>query len=107
MAATKIKPQGPLSTAETTASATPVEPEFARPFLSDFKPWQVLWSGDAPLFPSEHAARWFMRSNRQRLAEIEAVAVYRREFLVHPARMAQVIERKAIEEFQSRAGVKP
>ena len=106
MEATKRgQPGAPQAQAKTAIAPQAVAPSIARPFLSDYQPWEVLWRGDAPLFPSEQAARWFLRSSRQKLADVEAVAVFRRQLLVHPGRVASVIERQALDEFRARAGV--
>lgn len=72
------------------------------PILENFEPFASLWQGDAPLYPSEQSARWGLRQLRPELAQARAVAVHRREILVHPQRFAEVAERQAFARFQNR-----
>ena len=85
-----------MTNAKTPRAATP-------PFLADFRPFRDMYSGAQPLFPSQQAARWAVRVLRVRLAEAEAVAIHRRELMFHPARVAHVVEREALDRFRSRA----
>lgn len=67
--------------------------------LPGFEPMKVLWSGDAPLYPSEAAARWALFTMRSELVKEGAVALHRRRVLIHPERYAAVIERRALQQF--------
>ncbi len=76
----------------------------AAPFLAEFRPLKELWEATPPLFPGEQSARWWMRNHGPQLAEVRAVAIHRRALFVHPQRVAEVIEREAIETYRARAG---
>jgi hypothetical protein len=69
------------------------------PFLAEFQPFSVLWSGPNPPYPSENSARWAFRSLQLKLAESNAVAFHCGRYLVHPTRWAQVAEQAAIDRF--------
>ncbi len=71
-------------------------------FLPGFKPLTVLWEGDSPAYPSEQAARWAVRRLQSDLAKAEAVAIHRRQLMVHPERFFEVVGREAITRFQKR-----
>ncbi len=71
-------------------------------FLPGFVPLRNLWSGDAPLYPSEPAARWAVHRLRSELVAAGAVAMHRRRTLIHPERFAAVLERRALSQFGER-----
>ena len=63
--------------------------------LQGFVPLVEVYSGATPMFESEGAARWFIRSRRQVLVRCCALAIERGRALVHPDRLAMVIEQDA------------
>jgi hypothetical protein len=69
--------------------------------LPGFEPLQSLWQGAAPLFPSENAARWVIRRQRQALIEAGALAHFGRT-LFHRERLLEVVRRQAIEAYRQR-----
>lgn len=71
--------------------------------LPGFVPLKALWSGEAPLYPSEPAARWAVHTMRRELAEAHAVALHRRRTYVHAERFAAVVERRALAQFREGA----
>ena len=70
--------------------------------LPHFVPFPSLFSGPAPLYPSEAAARWAIYKMRAELVEARAVAVHRRRLYIHPERFAAIVERRAHEQFGER-----
>ena len=70
--------------------------------LPGFKPPSVLWVGPQAPYESEQAVRWAMRRLQAELARAEAVAVHRRQLMVHPQRFCEVVSRDAITRFQKR-----
>jgi hypothetical protein len=80
-----------LETTEATAAAV----------LPGFVPLQSLWEGNAPLFPSENAARWVIRQQRQALIEAGALAHLGRT-LVHRERLLEVVRRQALDTYKQR-----
>jgi hypothetical protein len=61
------------------------------PILGGFVPLAALWDAergvsDAPLFPSECAARWYVQVNRAALINARAIAWHRRRIFIHPER---------------------
>lgn len=65
--------------------------------LRDFQPFDVLWNGVNPPFPSEQSARWQVRQMRAQLAAAGALAIFRRRYFIHPERFINVIDRIAID----------
>jgi hypothetical protein len=80
-------------------------PEDFPKILPEFKPLRALWTGAQPPYASEQAARWALRKYREQFAQAEALAVVRGRLLVHPDRFVRVIEKAAIAEVASRAGM--
>lgn len=74
----------------------------AESVLPGFRPLQDMWSGPNPLYPSETAARWAIRTLRPQLADAEAMAVLGRDLYYHPERVAGVVSRDALERFRRR-----
>lgn len=76
--------------------------------LGGFIPLCALWDedaaavGGAPLFPSEHSARWFLRTNYAALVEASAIAVHARRILIHPQRFESVATRLALDRARGR-----
>jgi hypothetical protein len=74
------------------------------PILDGFVPLAATWSGaDAPLFPNEASARWFLRDNKLELIDSEALAYHTGRVFVHRERFEQVVRRVAIESAKRRA----
>lgn len=82
-----------LNTAEPPACAAQA--------LPGFEPLNSLWGGAAPLFPSEHAARWIIRQQRQALIDAGALAHLGRT-MVHRERLLEVVRKAAIESYKQR-----
>jgi hypothetical protein len=72
--------------------------KWATPFLEDFQPMSVLWSGSDAPYPSESSARWDMRKLRTSLLDKEAIALFRGRLMVNPERFAHVARAAAIDE---------
>ena len=68
-----------------------------RPVVGQFYPLGVLWEGNFPglRFPSEGAARWFIRGNRDALVRAKALVLDSGRWLVNPERFAKVREDEA------------
>ena len=71
--------------------------------LGGFVALPYLWDSDdaAPLFPSEHSARWFVRAHREDLIAGEAIALHCGRTLIHPQRLGDIAMRISL------AAVKP
>ena len=88
---------------QSTVEAT-TEPE-GHQFLAGYLPLKTLWEGEDPLYPSEQSARWAVRTLGKQLAEVEAIAIHRRELLVRRDAFVRVIEDVAKKRFQRRMGI--
>ena len=76
------------------------------PVFGGFIPLAALWDEgveSGPLFPSESAARWFIRAQRTALVEAEAIAVHCGRMLIHPVRVQEVAQRVAFAAAQPHA----
>jgi hypothetical protein len=71
-------------------------PQSEAPGLPGFVPLQSLWQGERAIFPSESSARWFIRANRDALAEARAVGFHAGRLVIHRERFAFVAEEVAI-----------
>lgn len=65
--------------------------------MPGFIPMRGLWSGGAPLYPSEQSARWARRRLEPYLIEAQAIARLRGEIVVHPQRWAEAEQREAFQ----------
>ncbi len=70
--------------------------------LGDYVSQTVLYEGEHALFKSQHGWQWAQRSLRAQLVEADALAIHRGRLLVHPERVAQVVERVAVERARAR-----
>ena len=71
--------------------------------IADFEPLSWLWKSDKAPYPSEHSARWAIRSMAAELAAANAVGIHRNRMMIHPERFVRVLESRAIQEFAKRA----
>lgn len=92
-----------MSTRKTINAA----PSGAAQVLPGFEPLQNLWEGAAPLFPSENAARWVIRQQRQALIEAGALAQHLGRTFVHRELLLEVVRRHAIEAYKQRHAPAP
>lgn len=95
-----------MKTSSRKPESSPVLGAEYRPILGGFLPLETLWAEDAPqpIFPSQGAARWFLRKNKLALAEAQAIAIHTGRILVHTARFNAVAEAVALRNAASRAG---
>ncbi len=70
--------------------------------IGRFGPQRELYEGDRPLFKSAHGWQWAQRSLRAQLVEADALAIHRGRLLVDRERVAQVVERVAVERARAR-----
>ncbi len=91
---------------ELKPQTSPVQGKQYRPILGEYYPLETLWAEDAPqpIFTSEGAASWFLRSNKVALAEARATAIHTGRIWVHTERFAAVAESVALHNAASRAG---
>lgn len=81
------------------------EPKF-KPILGGFIPLASLWVEDSPApmtFPSEHAARWYVRQNREQLAAGSAILQLGNRLYIHPERFETAAIRAGIDAAARRA----
>lgn len=74
----------------------------AVPFMAGFQPLKTLWDGVNAPYPSEWSARWFIRKERARLVQEQAIALHRNRTMVHVERFAAAAQRSAVEAFSKR-----
>lgn len=70
------------------------------PILGGFVAWQCLWDESADggaLFPTEPAARWFIRKNRAALVQAGAIAIHCRRMYVHREKFETVARELALQ----------
>ena len=93
------------TTSHKTVSPPVLGKEY-RPIFGEYFPLETLWAEDAPkpIFPSEGAARWFLRKEKLAIAEAQATAIHTGRILVHTARFNAVAEAVALRNAASRAG---
>lgn len=72
--------------------------------LPGFEPLQRLWHGATPLFPSENAARWFLRRKRELLIEAEALALHRGFICIHREKLLETLRRESVNAYRDRFG---
>jgi hypothetical protein len=70
--------------------------------LPGFEPMQALWQGDAPVFPSESAARWFLKTRRAQLVATESLALYRGCMCLHREKLIELLRRDALSAARNR-----
>lgn len=81
------------------AAAKPPDPPA---FLAGFTELKTLWEGPAPIFASEHAAKWAIRDPRLRakLVAHRAVAFVGNSRVVHRDRFALAYEEFCFSRFE-------
>ncbi|HRE14915.1 MAG TPA: hypothetical protein PLD37_12030 [Usitatibacteraceae bacterium] len=75
-----------------------------RPVVGQLYPLASLWDGEAAPFPSEGAARWFIRRNREALVRGKALAIDSGRWLVNRERFSQLREELAETRAEARLG---
>lgn len=74
-----------------------IDPDLSQPVVGRYFHLAILWAGSYPgiRFPSEGAARWFIRRNREALVRRKALVLDAGRWLVNPERFVAVREEVA------------
>lgn len=72
--------------------------------MPEMEPFQALFEGAAPVFPSETSARYALRVHRDALMAAGALAMYRGRTCVNRERFLAVVREKARTAYVSRFG---